>query len=257
MDLQLEGTVAFVAGSSRGIGLAIAEGFLGEGAMVTITGRDRKTLDAAADKLSGQCGEDRVLAVCGDLRVEQDIQAALDRTTETFGGIDAVVANVGTGRSKMGWDIPQRDWREMIDANLMSGVLLAGAGASRLKERGGGSITFISSIAGSEIIPAPMPYAAAKAAQQMAAKYLAHQLGPAGIRVNTVSPGNVLFPGGIWDRKLKEDKEGVERTIAETVPLNRFGAPSEIADAVLFLSSARAAFITGEVLVVDGGQTRS
>lgn len=257
MDLQLEGTVAFVAGSSRGIGLAIAEGFLGEGAMVTITGRDRKTLDAAADKLSGQCGEDRVLAVCGDLRVERDIQAALDRTTETFGGIDAVVANVGTGRSKMGWDIPQRDWREMIDANLMSGVLLAGAGASRLKERGGGSITFISSIAGSEIIPAPMPYAAAKAAQQMAAKYLAHQLGPAGIRVNTVSPGNVLFPGGTWDRKLNEDKEGVERTIAETVPLNRFGAPSEIADAVLFLSSARAAFITGEVLVVDGGQTRS
>ncbi len=91
----------------------------------------------------------------------------------------------------------------------------------------------------------------------MAAKHLAHQLGPAGIRVNTVSPGNVLFPGGTWDRKLNEDKEGVERTIAESVPLNRFAAPSEIADAVLFLASARAAFITGEVLVVDGGQTRS
>ena len=257
MDLQLEGTVAFVAGASRGIGLAIAEGFLGEGAKVTITGRDRKTLDAAADKLSGQCGEDRVLAVCGDLRVELDIQAALDRTTETFGGIDAIIANVGTGKSKMGWDVSRDDWREMIDANLMSGVLLASASVPRLKERGGGSITFISSVAGNEVIPAPMPYAAAKAAQQMAAKHLAHQLGPAGIRVNTVSPGNVLFPGGTWDRKLNEDKEGVERTIAETVPLGRFGAPAEIADAVLFLSSARAAFITGEVLVVDGGQTRS
>lgn len=257
MDLQLEGTVAFVAGSSRGIGLAIAEGFLGEGAKVTITGRDRKTLDAAADKLSGQCGEDRVLAVCGDLRVELDIQAALDRTTETFGGIDAIIANVGTGKSKMGWDVSRDDWREMIDANLMSGVLLASASVPRLKERGGGSITFISSVAGNEVIPAPMPYAAAKAAQQMAAKHLAHQLGPVGIRVNTVSPGNVLFPGGTWDRKLNEDKEGVERTIAETVPLGRFGAPAEIADAVLFLSSARAAFITGEVLVVDGGQTRS
>jgi len=257
MDLQLEGTVAFVAGSSRGIGLAIAEGFLGEGAKVTITGRDRKTLDATADRLTGQCGKDHVLAVCGDLRVERDIQAALDRTTETFGRIDAVVANIGSGRSKMGWDISQRDWQEMIDANLMSGVLLASAGASRLKERGGGSITFISSIAGNEIIPAPMPYAAAKAAQQMAAKHLAHQLGPSGIRVNTVSPGNVLFPGGTWDRKLNEDKEGVERTIAESVPLNRFATPSEIADAVLFLASARAAFITGEVLVVDGGQTRS
>jgi 3-oxoacyl-[acyl-carrier protein] reductase len=127
---------------------------------------------------------------------------------------------------------------------------------SHLKGRDNPSITFISSIAGLEAIAAPIPYSTAKAGLQQAAKNLARQLGPEGIRVNTVAPGNVLAPGGTWEAKMAENPDQVKKYIETEVPLARFANPEEIAHAVVFLASARARFISGALLCVDGAQTR-
>jgi 3-oxoacyl-[acyl-carrier protein] reductase len=120
-----------------------------------------------------------------------------------------------------------------------------------------GSIVFISSIAGLESLGAPLPYGAAKAALEHYSKDLSRRVGMHGVRVNTVAPGNVLFPGGTWQQKLDADSAKVTSMIAAEVPLSRFGTPREIGAAVAFLASDRAAFITGACLVADGGQTRA
>lgn len=258
MDLNLTGKSVFVAGSSRGIGRAIAEGFLAEGARVTVSGRVAGAVEETRSVLAARHGDDAVFAVSGDLTVADDIQSALTAAAECMGGIDVLVANVGSGSGTGGWDLTHDDWDGMLNMNLVGSMLIAGEAAKMMRDAGnGGSITFISSIAGMDALPAPIPYSAAKSALQHGAKNLSRQLGRENIRVNVVAPGNVLFPGGTWDRKQKEDAEGVAAFISAEVPLDRFATPQEIADAVLFLSSERAAFITGALLTVDGGQTRS
>jgi 3-oxoacyl-[acyl-carrier protein] reductase len=120
-----------------------------------------------------------------------------------------------------------------------------------------GSVTVISSIAAREAFGAPAAYGAAKAALEAVSKALARTAVREGVRVNVVAPGNILFPGGRWEQRLREDESGVRAMLAAEVPLGRFGRPEEVADAVVFLASERASFITGACLVVDGGQTRS
>ncbi len=252
MDLELTGSVALVAGSSRGIGLAVAEAFLREGASVIVTGRDKDSLRTAEEVLAGG---DRVLAWCGDLGDPQAATACLDAVGTRFGRLDALVANVGSGRGTRGWDVPADEWLATLQTNLLGSVGLARRAAPLLQE-GGGAITFVASIAGLETIGAPIPYEAAKAALIHSAKALSRALAPA-VRVNTVAPGNVLFPGGRWEELQAENPDGVAEMLRTQVPLGRFGEPGEIADAVVFLSSRRAAFVTGACLVVDGGQSRS
>ncbi|MBM4431737.1 MAG: SDR family oxidoreductase [Chloroflexi bacterium] len=255
MDLELHDKVAFIAGSSRGIGLAIVRTFLREGAKVVITGRNAESLEAATALLVTEAGVQRVLSIRGDMTDPADIQRALDETVATFGGIDAVIANVGSGVARGGWELTLDDWQSALNINLLGGMALASAALPHLIACGGGSITFTSSIVGCEAINAPVTYSAAKAAVQSAMKSLSRLVGPQGI--NAVAPGNVLFPGGSWERKLAERREFFEQYIRSEVPLQRFGRPEEIADAVVFLASERASFITGACLVVDGGQTRS
>ena len=257
MDLELHDKVAFIAGSSRGIGLAIARAFLREGAKVVITGRSVESLEEATALLVTEAGAQRVLSIRGDMTEPTKIRRALNETVATFGGIDAVVANVGSGTARGGWDLNLDDWQSVLKINLLGGMALASAVLPHLVASGGGSLTFISSIVGCEAINAPVTYSAAKAAVQSAMKSLSRLVGPDGVRINAVAPGNVLFPGGTWERKLAERREFFEQYIQSEVPLQRFGRPEEIADAVVFLASARAAFITGACLVVDGGQTHS
>ena len=251
MNLALTDKVVLVAGSSRGIGLAIAEAFLGEDARVVITGRDAESLAAAVERL----GSDSVLAWCGDMGDPEQIGVCLAGVRDRFGGLDVVVANVGSGRGTRGWDVGADEWASVLQTNLVGSVNLARSAAPLLLERGGSSLTVIASIAGIESIGAPVPYEAAKAALMHTAKALSRSLAP--VRVNAVAPGNVLFPGGRWEELLNEDRERVEAMVRSDVPLRRFGTPGEIADAVVFLSSARASFVTGACLVVDGGQARS
>ena len=256
MELGLTNKSVIVSGSSRGIGKAIARAFLDEGARVVLTGRDPMALGIARDELLESHSSEAVVTHAGDMTDPDVIAAALALGQDSFGGIDCLIANIGSGRGTTGWDLNQKDWQGMTNTNLVGSMLLASAAVPYLKQRNNSSITFISSIAGSEAIPAPIPYSAAKAALQHGAKNLSRQLGSEGVRVNTVAPGNVLFDGSVWEKKLKEDRSSVERYIEAEVPLGRFAQPSEIADAVLYLSSDRATFVTGSLLVVDGGQTR-
>lgn len=263
MNLQLNGKVAFVAGSSRGIGFAVARGFLAEGSSVCITGRNpvslshaHDSLSQAQDSLSQACPADKLTSLACDLTAPADIERALIHTVNTFGRIDVVIAGVGSGSGPAGWDTTDDDWHSSLGVNLVASVLLAQCALPHLIAAGGGSITFISSIAGCEAIPAPIAYSASKAALNSAMKNLSRLAAKDHVRINAVAPGNILFPGGTWERKLSERGDFFRQYIAAEVPLNRFGSPEEIADAVVFLSSPRSAFTTGACFVVDGGQTR-
>jgi 3-oxoacyl-[acyl-carrier protein] reductase len=257
MDLELRDRVVLVAGSSQGIGLAIARAFLRERAKVVITGRGRDRLEKARESLCEEADSARILAIQGNLTVPEEIDRSLEKATSAFGGLNAVVANVGSGTARGGWDLVSADWGSVLQTNLQGSMLLASKSIPLLKSGQAGSLTFIASIAGLEAINAPVTYAAAKAGLLSAMKSLARLLGPEGVRVNAVAPGNVLFPGGTWEAKLKERRDFLENYIQTEVPLQRFGSPEEIADAVVFIASARASFMTGTCVVVDGGQTRA
>jgi 3-oxoacyl-[acyl-carrier protein] reductase len=255
MDLGLENKVAFIAGSSRGIGLAIARGFLAEGARVVITGRDGEALAASKHDLGAD--DTRLLAVTADLSQPAGIDTALAQTRDRFGPIDALVANIGSGSGQPGWNTDAAEWLRLLEVNLLTSIRLATAALPAMTKRKSGALVFISSIAGLEASPAPLAYSSAKAALLSYVNNLSRELADANIRVNAVAPGNILFPGGSWERHLKTRQDEVRRYIESEVPMKRFGTPEEIADAVVFLCSARATFITGACLVADGGQARS
>ena len=257
MDLKLQDRVAFVAGSSRGIGLAIAQVLLTEGARVVVTGRDAARLAKAESELVRQFGRERVLGLAGDLAEAETIQSHIRNTKERWGGIQILVANIGTGRGQTGWQVPEVEWGRLFEVNFWTSVRLVNAVLPDLIEAHSGSIVLISSITGLESTLAPLPYSVAKAALVHYTKNLARQVGLHQVRVNCVAPGNVLFPGGSWEQHLSQRRAEVMHYIENEVPLQRFGRPEEIADLVAFLASDRAAFITGACVVADGGQTRS
>ena len=167
--------------------------------------------------------------------------------------LDIVVANIGDGRSVPD-ALPDADqWQKTWNNNFESTLHTARTFLPLLMQSNG-CLLFISSITAMEAFGAPVDYSTAKTAVAALAKNMARKLAQ-DIRVNVLAPGNVFFPGGSWDEKIKQDARRVENIIESTVPMNRFGTPEEMADAAVFLCSERAKFITGSVMVVDGGQT--
>jgi 3-oxoacyl-[acyl-carrier protein] reductase len=254
MDLDLKDRVALVAGSSRGIGRAIAARLLDEGARVCLTGRDASALEDCVAGLRRSHPEERMLAIPGDFTEEATIQASLAAIGAEWGGLDILIANLGSGSGKPGWAQSEAEWRRVFELNFWASVRLAQGAMPELIRRAG-CIVFVASIVGLEMTAAPLPYSAAKAALINYSKNLAKTVAGDGVRVNAVAPGNILFPGGSWERHLAERREQVEQYIAENVPQKRFGAPEEIAALVAFLCSSAAAFSTGACYVMDGGQT--
>ncbi len=253
MDLCLTDKRVLIAGASRGIGLAIAESFLQEGALVALVARSVAPLVKAADQLTEKYGQKQVLALTADCADADAWPEILNKLQSTWGGLDVAIANVGDGRGPQD-ALPDAErfaaaWR----TNFTTAEETARATLPML-EASGGCLLFVSSIAGLEAIGAPTDYSVAKSALIALTKQMARRLAPQ-VRVNCLAPGNVHFPGGSWDEKIKEDPQRVKVLLQATVPMQRFGAPAEIAAAALFLCSARAAFITGACLVVDGGQT--
>ena len=257
MNLGLQNKVALVTGSSRGIGRAIALGFAAEGAKVAVTGRTRSDVLATAAEIDLIAGKGSALPFVGDLRKESQVRKCVQSVSRHWGRLDALVANMGSGRGVRGWQADSKEWTRLLDLNLLGAAQAARAAVPHLAKGGNGSIVFVSSIAGLERLGAPLAYESAKAAVLALSKSLSKDLAAQGIRVNAVAPGNILFPGGTWEKHLQAAKAKVSGFIRSEVPLQRFGHPEEVAAAVLFLASSQASFITGSCLVVDGGQTRA
>lgn len=258
MDLNLTDQVAFIAGSSRGIGRAIAVALLNENARIVLTGRDLKLLNGTFDDLETPATHGRILAIPGDLSDPARIRAALAQTFEWFGRIDHLIANLGTGSGTPGPTPPAEDWTRLFEQNFFASVRLTEACLPYLRSGSSPrSILYISSIVAVEATPAPLPYCAAKAALNNYAKNLSRHLAPDGIRVNTIAPGNILFPGGSWERHLTNRRDVVEAMLKTEVPQRRFGTPEEIASLAVYLCSSEAGFAAGGTYIVDGGQTRT
>ena len=253
MDLGLNDKRVLVMGASQGIGLAIARGFLAEGARVLIVSRNEKKLLTRVLELSAVYGENRVNYEVCDCSLETDLANLKAQVEVLWGGVDVVVANVGDGRSVPDAIPESEHWQNVWRANFETALLSARTFLPLLEESHG-SLLFIASITGLEAFGAPVDYSTAKSAVIAFAKNVARKVADK-VRVNVIAPGNVHFPGSAWESKIEAEPERIANIIGSTVPMKRFGTPEEIADAALFLSSARASFITGSLLVVDGGQT--
>ena len=253
MDLGLTGKVAMVSGASRGLGRAMAHALADEGMHLSVCARTRDALNEAVVELS-RAGS--AIGVVGDLTKPEDAQKWVDETVAYFGGVDVLVNNAGAARPGTLAELPESAWQQEFDLNLFAPVRLARLCAAHMERRGGGSIINIGSIYGRES-GGPLTYNASKAALHSFTKMLAREFAPKNIRVNTIAPGSILAPGGIWEQSFRENPAFEKDFISHEMPAGRLGRPDEVAYAVVMLASPRASWITGANIPVDGAQGRS
>ena len=259
MNLQLEGKVAIVTGSSRGLGLASATALLQEGCSVTICARGAERLNAVATELrSASCPDapHRLVAIGADLATPDGVERVVADTVAAFGGLDILVNNVGLARGAGIADTSDAEWTEAFDQTLFPAIRASRLAVPHMRRRGGGAIIMIASIWGRES-GGRMTYNAVKAAEISLAKSMAQQLARDNIRVNSVAPGSISFPGGTWHRRQQEDPAGMADFIRRELPFGRFGRAEEVGAAVAFLVSPCASWISGASVPVDGCQGRS
>ena len=254
MDLALGGHVALVTGASRGIGKGIAAALAREGCKLAICARGRETLAETAAALRESGAE--VCAIARDVTEPDAAAQVVAAAIKAFGQLNILVNNVG-GNNRT--PFPQQsdaEWEEVIGLNLLSGVRMTRAAIPHLTAAGGGSVVFVSSIWGREA-GGPTVYVSTKAATIGLAASLARDLAPQQIRVNSVAPGSIRFPGGSWDRRVRDDPDGMAEFVAREIPGGRFGTVEEVANVVAFLASPRASWVNGACIPVDGCQSRS
>ncbi|MEM7065949.1 MAG: SDR family NAD(P)-dependent oxidoreductase [Cyanobacteria bacterium P01_B01_bin.77] len=247
MELELKGKTALVTGSGRGIGLAIAWALHSEGCNIALNSRSKPSLQA----ISSDWGERTSIHVA-DVTQPDACRKLVHSVVDRWGGLDILVCNVGSGASVPPGQETSNEWQRVFDLNLFSTTNMVEVARSVLQPNG--VILCVSSICGLETLGAPVTYSAAKAALNHYVSGIARPLAKDGIRIVAIAPGNILTEDGVWQRKLKENKTAVEDMLTTEVALKRLGKPEEVADVARFLVSDRASFITGTVIVVDGGQ---
>ncbi len=256
MDLELENKVAVITGSSRGIGKYVAARLAQEGCSVTICARSPGDLEQAAAEIEAEGAA--VLPLEADLTDTHAPQYVIDETVKRFGRLDILVNNVGGNRRKPFVETTDEDWDDLLDLNVKSHIRCSRTAVPPIREEGEGAIVFISSIFGREAGgPGLSIYNTTKSALISVAKIMALELAAENIRVNSVAPGSIRFPGGSWDARVQQQPEKMKQFIDENLPIGRFGTAEEVADVVAFLVSPRASLITGACLNVDGGQSHS
>lgn len=254
MELSLQGKSVLVTGSSRGIGRAIGEAFLAEGSQVAFNGRNLSDLERVVASNS----DGKATAICGDVSKPEQASEVIKQTLEAFDKLDILICNVGNGRSVPPGAETHAEWLRVFEQNLWSTTNIVEASKEALAQTRGGAIVCISSICGQEVIDgAPITYSVAKAALNAYVRGIARPLGKAGIRINAVAPGNIIFDGSIWQRKLVKDSISVEQMLHRDVALAKLGTPTDVANLALWLASPAASFCTGSIFVADGGQVHS
>jgi meso-butanediol dehydrogenase/(S,S)-butanediol dehydrogenase/diacetyl reductase len=240
-----------ITGGGTGIGAATARRFAEEGAKVVVTGRRPEPLERVAHEIGG-------IAVAGDVADEGHAAEAVRTATESFGGLDVLVANAGLGFGGSAGEVDDERWTRTLDVNVTGALRFTRAAIPALEDRGGGSIVLVSSVSGFVSGTASAAYVSSKAAMNGLAKSIAVDYGPKGIRANAVCPGWVRTPMG--DRAMNHlaagrglDLDEAYRLATARIPLRRPATPEEIAACCLFLASDDASIVTGTVLVADGG----
>lgn len=251
MQLGLSKKVALITGSSKGIGLAIAHTLHSEGCCVALNARDAADLNIATATLTGAIG------VVGDVTQQVEAHNVISEVLRIFGRIDILVCNVGSGQSVPPGNETVAEWQRVFALNLWSATNCIEAARDALLASKG-VIICVSSICGIEVIPgAPVTYSAAKAALNAYVRGIARPLGKQGVRINAIAPGNILFDGSVWSRKLTEDAPMVRAMLERDVALCKLGTTSDVANLVAYLASPLSGFATGGVWTLDGGQVHA
>jgi 3-oxoacyl-[acyl-carrier protein] reductase len=257
MDLQLRGRVAVITGASRGLGEGIARGLAREGCRLALCARNIDPLNETAASIREEYGVE-VLTQAVDITEHGRVEDFIDLAGDHFNSIDILVNNAGGNRRKPFEETTDEDWQAVLELNLLGHLRSTRAAIPHLKASEGGSVLFVSSIFGREAGGKGLSiYNTTKSAVISAAKIMALELASDGIRVNTIAPGSIRFPGGSWDKRVQADPEGMREFVEANIPIGRFGTVEEIADLAAFLSSPRASLITGACINADGGQSHS
>lgn len=242
----LKGKVALVTGGTRGIGFAIVQKFLDQGASVVLCGSRQETVDKAIAQLLEENPYNPVIGLCPDLNNPEEVAAAVAKTVETFGRLDILVNNAGVSARESIYDYKPEEFVKIMNLNVTAVFNCAQAAAKVMKEQGGGVILNTSSMVSLYGQPSGVGYPASKFAVNGLTKSLARELGKDNIRVNAVAPGVTRT-----DMVAALPEEMIKPLIA-TIPLGRVGEPEDVANAFLFLASDLASYVTGEILSVDG-----
>lgn len=249
MDLNLKNKIALVTGSSKGIGQEIAKSLKNEGCIVILNGTDEQLLKKTSKSLGN------LKSIVCDVTKSDQCKKMIKTVVAEYGRLDILVCNVGDGKSVLPGNETAKEWNKMFEINLMSATNVIES-SKFILSKSKGTIVCISSIAGLNVLGAPTAYSAMKSALNMYVKCSARPLGEKNIRINAIAPGNIFFKGSIWEKKKKENPSLVKKILKDQVSLHRFGKPNEVGDLVAYLASSRSSFITGSVVVIDGGQLK-